>query len=160
MDKAHVEHAVSFVEDQDFHVGQVNGALVGQVEQAAWAGDEYVDTTGHGLHLRVHAYAAKDHGADEFEVAGIQLEAVMHLGGQFAGRGQDQDARLFRAVAMFAVGVTVREQTLENWQGETAGFTGAGLCRHHQITTLQGGRDGTLLHWGRLGVAGSLDGAD
>src|SRR5690606_13779397 len=73
--EAHVEHAVGFVEDQNFNVGQVDTALAGEVKQAAGAGDQYVDTLGHGLDLRVHANATKDAGADEFQVTGIKFEA-------------------------------------------------------------------------------------
>ena len=160
MNKAHVEHAVGFVEDEDFHMRQVDGALVGQVEQAAGAGHQYVDAFGQGLHLRVHANAAEDAGADEFQIAGIQLEAVMHLGGQFAGRGQHQDARLFWAVTLFAIRVTVGEQSLKDRQGKTACLTCTRLGCNHQVTALQRGGDGPLLHRSGLGVAGGFDRTD
>ncbi|MOA11897.1 hypothetical protein D3C78_1318580 [compost metagenome] len=160
MDEAHVEHAVGFVEHQDFHVGQVNLALAGQVEQAARAGDQNVHTLGNGLDLRVHADTAENAGADQWQVTGIDLEAVMHLGCQFAGRGQDQHARLARAMALRLVGVAGREQALEDRQGETAGFTSTCLCGDHQVAALQHGGNRPLLHGGRLGVARSLDSAD
>src|SRR5450830_1523067 len=160
MDKAHVEHAVGFVQHEDFHVGQIDAALAAQVEQATRAGDEDVNATGHGLNLWVHADAAEDAGADELQVAGIQLEAVMHLGGEFAGRGQDQYARLARAMTLGLVRVTVGEQPLQNREGEAAGFTSTCLSRNHQVATLQHGGNGPLLHRSRLGIARCLDGAD
>ena len=160
MDKAHVEHAVGFVQHEDFHVGQVDAALAAQVEQTTWAGDQHVHTTGHGLNLWVHADAAEDAGADELQVAGIQLEAVVHLSGEFAGWGQDQYARLARAVTLGFVRVTVGKQPLQDREGETAGFTSTCLSRDHQVATLQHGGNGPLLHRSRLGIARCLDGAD
>ncbi len=158
--KTHVEHAVGFVEDEDFNVRQVNAALAAEVEQTTRAGDEYVDTPGHGLNLWVHADAAEDAGADEFQVTGVDLEALVHLGREFAGRGQDQDARLARAVTLGFVRVTVGKQPLQDRKGETAGFTGTCLCRNHQVATLQHGGNGPLLHRSRLGIARIFDGAD
>ncbi|MNS49684.1 hypothetical protein D3C72_822990 [compost metagenome] len=160
MDEAHVEHAVGFVQHEDFHVGQIDAALAGQVEQAARAGHQHVYAAGHGLNLRVHADTAEDAGADELQVTGIDLEAFMHLRGEFASRGQDQYARLARAVTLGFVRVTVGEQPLQDRKGETAGFTSTCLCRDHQVATLQHGGNGPLLHRSRLGIARRLDGAD
>ncbi len=122
MDEAHVEHAVGFVQHEDFHVGQVDTALAGEVEQATWAGYQHVNTAGHGLNLWVHADAAEDAGADEFQVTGIDLEALVHLGREFAGWGQDQYARLAWAVTLGFVRVTVGKQPFQNRKGEAAGF--------------------------------------
>ncbi len=158
MDEAHVEHAVGFVEDEDFHVRQVDGLLVGQVEQATGAGDQHVDTLGHGLDLRVHADAAEDHRAFQRQIAGIDLEAVVNLGGELAGGCQHQHARLFRAVAVFTIRVTTRKQQFEYRQGEAACLAGSGLGGDHQVTALQHGGNGPLLHGSRLGVTGGLDG--
>ncbi|MNQ53030.1 hypothetical protein D3C85_670610 [compost metagenome] len=157
--ETHVEHAVGFVEDEDFHVAEVDGLLVGQVEQTAGAGDQHVDALGERLDLRVHADATEDAGAFQRYIAGVQLEAVVHLGGQLAGRSQYQHARLARGMAVFAVGMAARKQQFEHRQGEAAGLAGAGLRGDHQVAALQDGGNGALLHRGRLGVAGGLDGA-
>ncbi|MCY1299145.1 hypothetical protein D9M68_684460 [compost metagenome] len=153
MDEAHVEHAVGFVEDQGLHVAEVDGALAGQVEQAAGAGDQQVETLGQGLHLRVHADAAEDAGADQRQVAGVDLEAVVDLRGQFAGRGQDQHAGLSRPALLGLVRVTVGEQPLEDGQGEACGFTSTRLGGDHQVAALQHGGNGPLLHRSGFGVA-------
>ncbi|VVO12005.1 hypothetical protein PS704_03523 [Pseudomonas fluorescens] len=160
MDEAHVEHAVSFVQHEDFHVGQIDAALAGEVEQAARAGHQHVNATGHGLNLWVHADAAEDAGTDELQVTGIDLEALVDLSREFAGRGQDQYARLARAVTLGFVRVTVGEQPLQNRKGEAAGFTSTCLSRNHEVATLQHGGNGPLLHRSRLGIARCLDGAD
>ncbi|MCY1403226.1 hypothetical protein D9M71_183960 [compost metagenome] len=156
VDEAHVEHAVGFVEDQDFHVGQVDAALADEVEQAAGARDQNVDTLGYGLDLWVHADAAEDAGAFQRQIAGVDLEAFMHLGSQLAGRGQHQDAGLAWAVAMLAVGVAGREQAFQDRQGETARLAGAGLGGNHQVAALQYGGNGPLLDGRGVRVAGSF----
>ncbi|VVN46651.1 hypothetical protein PS639_05809 [Pseudomonas fluorescens] len=160
MDKTHVEHAVGFVQHEDFHVGQVDAALAGEVEQTAGAGHQHVDTAGHGLNLRVHANAAEDAGTDELQVAGIDLETFMHLSRELAGRGQDQYPWLTRTVTLGLVRMTIGEQPLQDRKGEAAGFTRTCLCRDHQVATLQHGGNGPLLHRSRLGIARCLDGAD
>ncbi|MNJ69646.1 hypothetical protein D3C77_660200 [compost metagenome] len=83
----------------------------------------------------------------------------MHLGGQFAGGRQHQHARLFRAVAVFPVGVAARKQYFQDRQGEATGFSGARLGGDHQIAALQRGGDGPLLHRSGRGVSGSLESA-
>ena len=59
----------------------------------------------------------------------IGLHALPYLGGQFAGRCQDQGAHAVRLKRRTLL------QALQNRQGETCGLTGAGLgCRHHVLT--------------------------
>ena len=160
MDEAHVKHPVGFVEHQNFNVGQVNAALAGQVEQTTRAGNQYVDTAGQCLYLRVRTDTAKDAGTDELQVAGIELEALMHLGGEFASRGQDQHAWLAWAVALGFVRVAIGKQLFQNRKSEAAGFASTCLSRNHQVATLQHGGNGPLLHRSRLGIARSFNGAD
>ncbi len=158
VDEAHVEHPVGLVEHEDFHMGQIDGVLAGQIEQAAGAGDEYVKPLGQGLDLRIHADAAEDHRAFQRQVTGVELEAVVYLGGELTGRRQHQNAGLLGAVAVFAVRVAVGEQQFEHRKGEAARLAGAGLGGNHQVAALQHGGNGPLLHGGRLGVTGGLDG--
>ncbi len=160
MDEAHVEHAVGFVQDQDLHMGEVDAALTHQVQQAAGAGHQHVDALGQGLHLGIHADAAEDAGAGQGQVAGVHLEAVVHLGGQLAGRGQDQYPGLARDAAVGFVRVAVGEEAFENREGEAPGLASASLRRNHQVATLQHGGNGPLLHGSGLGVAGGFHRAD
>jgi hypothetical protein len=43
-DKAHVEHAVGFVEHQNFDVREVDAALLDMIQQATGGSDQYVHT--------------------------------------------------------------------------------------------------------------------
>ncbi len=74
----------------------------------------------------------------------------MHLGGQFAGRGQDQRTRLARATAHFLRG---RAQVLQQRQAEGGGLAGTGLCTGQQVATGKRQRDRLLLDRGRVFVA-------
>ncbi len=139
-------------------MAEINGLLVGQIEQAARASHQYVEALGNGLDLWIHPNATKNAGALEWQVAGIDLEAVVHLRREFAGWRQHQHARLARAVAVFPVRMTAGEQQFENRKGEPTGLAGACLCGDHQVASLQHGGNGPLLHWCRLGIASSLDG--
>lgn len=160
MDEAHVEHPVGFIEHQDFNVGKVDTALARQVEQTTGASDQHVYTAGHGLNLRVHANAAEDAGADELQVTGVELEALVDLCGEFAGRRQDQYAWLAWTVTLGFVWVAIGKQLFQNRKSEAAGFTSTCLSRNHQVATLQHGGNGPLLHRSRLGIARCFNGAD
>ena len=67
-------------------------------------------------------------------VLAIGLKILGHLGGQFAGRFQDQAARHHRAAA--AVG-----ENVDHRQHEAGGLAGAGLRDRDQIAHHQHGRD-------------------
>jgi len=58
VDEAHVEHAVAFVEDEDFDLMSVTAALVHQIEQAARSRDENFDAMRERTHLAVDRHAA------------------------------------------------------------------------------------------------------
>ena len=62
MDKAHVEHAVGFVKHQNFHLGQIQHALLQQVQQTSGCGHQNVHAFFHTTDLGIHADAAEDDG--------------------------------------------------------------------------------------------------
>ncbi len=125
------------------------------------AGNQYVNTAGQGLNLRVWYPHRQNAGTDELQVAGIELEALVHLGGEFAGRRQDQHAWLAWAVALgFVPG--------GHWENS---FSRIGRAKPPVLPvpsepqpsgrrTLQHGGNGPLLHRSRLGHSRSFNGAD
>ena len=90
VDEAHVQHAVGFVQHQQLDGGQVEKALLLQVEQAAGGGHQDVDATFHGVDLRVHAHTAEDHrGGQRVFIRMIDIAAGQRGDGHFlAPRGQ------------------------------------------------------------------------
>ncbi len=143
--KAHVEHAVGLVEHQHLDAGQVDAAAFQVVDQAARAGDQQVHATAQGVELIAHAHATVDHGAGDALVLAVAAQAVMHLGGELTGRGEDQRARLARAVDRLRGG----GQVLQHRQAERSGLAGTGLGAGQQVVAFEHQRDGFALDRGR-----------
>ncbi|MCY1436011.1 hypothetical protein D9M71_521250 [compost metagenome] len=141
--KAHVEHAVGFVEHQHFDFAQVQVAGIELLKQATRRTDEDIRHLAQhcGLHLEVFA-AGDQAGLDKREL-GEPLHFLEGLLGQFAGWQQDQGAdghaHLGRA-----------DQAVENRQDKGCGLAAAGLRRHPQVTPLQRQRKSGYLYRGWL----------
>ena len=98
--KAHIEHAVGFVEHEHFDVGEFDRLLVHKVNQPARRGDEHVTSALQALDLRIVRKAADD-GRD------AMMGRHCHLGGyvtnllrKFAGGSHDEHER---ALPVFCV---------------------------------------------------------
>ena len=151
MDEAHVQHAVGFVEHQNFDAGQVQEALALQVEQTAGCGHQNVHAAFDLADLRVHAHAAKNHGGVELQVFAIVTHRLFDLGGQFAGGCQHQSADGFAAKTVFAR--LTQAQLVQHGQGKRGGFACAGLGASQQVLSSQNGRNGLGLDGGRGVIA-------
>ncbi len=145
-DKAHVEHAIRFVQHQDLHLVKLDGILVVEIDQTARTGHQHVQTTASRHHLRVDAHATKYHVAAQGQMLAVVAHALAHLGGQLARRGQYQRTDAVRRDLALAL-----HQTLQHRQGKACGLAGPCLGRRHQIAASQNGGDRLLLN-GRRGV--------
>ncbi|MNV30697.1 hypothetical protein D3C71_1219760 [compost metagenome] len=137
--KAHVEHAVGFVEHQYFDFLEVEVAGVQLLDHPARRTDQDVRHLAQHRGLDLEVFAAGDQaGLDEGELREA-FNFFQGLLGQFAGRQQDQgldaDADFRRA-----------DQTVEDGQNECSGFAATGLRRHPQVTPLERQRNGRGLH--------------
>ena len=124
-----------------------------QVEQATGAGDEDVDTLGEGADLRVLADAAEDRQRDE--VGGLleAQEGFLDLGGELAGRGEDQRAGLLGDATLGVGG-----QALHHRQQEGEGLARAGATATEDVASCQGvGQRGCLDRGGAGDAAGCED---
>ena len=70
-------------------------------------------------------------------MAGIAVEGLGHLQGQFPGRGEHQH------LGLALVGIEGRQ----HWQGEGSGFAGACLGLSHQVAAEHQLGNGGLLNW-------------
>ena len=156
VDKAHVEHAVALVEDEDLHVRQIDKALLHEVQQAAGRGDEHVDAGLQGADLRILADAAVDHGPPQPGKAAIGLKALADLDHQFAGGGQDQGADLPPPAA----GPGLLAQPLQGGQGKGGRLAGSGLGAAQHVAAFQDGRNRGGLDLGGGGIAFPAHGAE
>jgi hypothetical protein len=92
-DEAHVEHAVGFVQHQDFDAGQVHRLLADVVEQAAGGGHQDVDLAAQGGVLRIDVDAAEHDHRLHRHVLAVGAHRLFDLRREFARRHQDQATR-------------------------------------------------------------------
>ncbi len=94
--KAHVEHAVRFVEHQDLHLIERAGALVDEVLQAPGRGDEDVAAALELIALRVVAHAAHHGHARVPGAAANRVANLLDLLGELARGGDHEHKRALR----------------------------------------------------------------
>jgi len=81
-------------------------------------------------------------------MAAIIFKAVTDLNRKFAGRRQNQRARL---ATMEFTGIEIEQ--MQNRQCKRRRFTGAGLRDAHEVVSLKQRGNGLLLNWSWCGVA-------
>ncbi len=152
-DEPHVEHAVGLVDHEELDAGEQELAALEMVEQAAGRGDQHVGAA-HQLGVLVtEGDAADDQSHVELVVGAVAVEVLDDLGGELAGRLEDQRARHPCAGAPIL-------QERQHRQGEGGGLAGAGLGDAEHVAAGEHMRDGLGLDRRRLGVAGRGDGLE
>ena len=91
--KAHVQHAVAFVQNQGLQVREFHDPLAHVIKQAAGRRHHHIRTGAQGGDLRAFTDAAKNDGGAQRQMARIGAQVFFHLRGEFAGGGEHQDAR-------------------------------------------------------------------
>ena len=155
--EAHVEHAVGLVEHEELDAAQVQRALAVVVEQPARRGHQDVDAALEAVDLRAHADAAEHHHARELEMLAVVAHALLDLGGEFAGGGEDQ--RADRPAALAVLDRMARGQAVQQRQREACRLAGAGLRAGEQIAAGENRGNRLLLDRGGGVVALFADGA-
>ncbi|KAF5049970.1 hypothetical protein DSECCO2_434260 [anaerobic digester metagenome] len=148
--EAHVEHAVGLVQNQCVHVGQVDETAVQQVEQASRTGHQDAGLGGR-LDLGRLAHPAEDRGATDARLLAQGDERLVNLQGQFAGRGQNENAH--RA----ALRDRSLDHALQQRQGEGRRLAGAGLGQAEDILAVEDRGDGLNLNGSGGNVAAVTD---
>ena len=146
--EAHVEHAVAFVQHQDFDAVKADLVLIHKIQQAAGAGDEDLDALPQGFDLRPRADAPVNGRAAQLGAGGQHTDDIMDLLGQFAGGGDDQRAGYSSRTV---------EQFVEDGQHEGSGLACAGLGGADQVVPGERRGNGGFLDGGRLIVTGAFD---
>ena len=143
--EAHVEDAIRFVQHQGLDTGEAEVAG-GQVLEQPARGRHYdvrPSLEFAGLHI---LFATADQGQHaDVQILGEVVDVARHLGGQLAGRGQDQHpgvGRLGRG--------RVIHQTLQYGQRKGRRLAGSGLGAGQHVAATAYGRDRLLLHRGHL----------
>ena len=108
------------------------------IEQPAGRGDDDVGAPPQLVLLRVDADAAEDRQRAIRQVAAVVLDALLDLGREFAGRGQDENTRIVATR-------TSQLQALQDRQREAGGLAGAGLCAGEDVAPFEHDGNGLLL---------------
>ncbi len=142
VDEAHAQHFVGFVQYQRLQLGQVQGAAVEVVDDAAGGADHDVHATAQRRQLlAVRLAAVHRQHAEAGHRGRIGLERLGDLDGQLAGRRQHQHLRLGRG----------KVDVGQHRQREGAGLAGTGLRLAEHVAAFQHRRDGGGLD-GRRGL--------
>ena len=139
VDKAHVQHPIRLVQDEDLQPGQVDIALLVQVCQPARGCHQNIGALLQRLHLGPLAHAAEDDGAAQGKMGAVGGKAVLILDGQLPGGGENQRPDRVILPALCA-------EPGENGHGEGAGLSGAGLGAAQYVPARQGGGNGLGLN--------------
>ncbi len=134
--EAHVEHAIGFIEHEDFDLRQIDRLLADVVEQSAGRGHDDVDAALQRVELRSDRDPAEDNGDFGRHVFAVVAHAFLDLCREFARRRQDQypwrtaEARLIGAA-----------KALQDRQHKGRRLAGAGLGAGHEVAARQHDRD-------------------
>ena len=146
--KAHVEHAVRFVERQDFDPREINRASLQVIDQTPWRGHHEIDPAPQRIDLRTHADAAVDRGDAQVHGRTIRRHRPMDLHREFAcGHQHERPRRPGNRCALFT-----REQPVDDRQPERRRFAGSGLRPGDDIVAGEHRRNRERLHGCGLGV--------
>ncbi len=140
--KAHVEHAVGFVENHDLARRRAKPACASRKStQPAGCRNDNLRAAANRLQLRVFTHAADDwHGANAgaFRYCG---KGFVNLDGEFARRRQNQSLRLGDERSP--------SERFDDGKRERQSFSGAGLGGGNHIEARKSGRNGLRLNGGR-----------
>ena len=149
--KAHIEHAVSFVNHQYFHTAQQNTTALNMVDQTTGCCNQHICAAHNGLLLVFKAHAANQQRFGQLGIFAVKVEIFSHLSRQFAGRLQNQCARHTRFGAAL-------HQAMYHRQSEAGGFAGAGLRNAQHIFIGNHLGNGLGLNGCRFGIADFVNG--
>ena len=141
--EAEVGHVVGLVEDSDLDRVEAHVPLTDEVLEPARAGDDDVDAPGECLDLRVLTDAAEDGARGEPGCRRERCESLVDLGGQLAGRREDEGTRTLRCAAGAAA-----QQTGDDRQEERIRLAGAGAAPAEDVTSGEAVRQGRGLDRG------------
>ena len=149
--EAQVQHLVGLVEDDGAGTGEVQVALLGQVDEASGCADDHLDAALQGVDLRLEGAPAVDgEHADAAAFAG-PLEVGGHLHGELTGGGDGQRLRLARVREVSPLGITGGHDALQERDAEAERLAGAGLGLADDVVAAQGHRQRHRLDWERVG---------
>ena len=148
LDKAHVEHFIGLIEDEEAHIVKKERATAHVVHDPAGRTDDDLGPALQTSELPLVWLAAVDGQGLDVLVAPVAVDGFRHLDGQLPRRRQNQ--RLH--------GPLLRIDRLDDGQAKRGGLAGAGLSLCDDVPAGEKGRDGRGLNRRRLFVPDVFDG--
>ena len=136
--KAHIEHAVRLVEDENFNPRQIDEALVIQVIEPPGRRDEDIDAGFQRRDLRPLLDAAEEHARVKGKALSQGAEVFENLQRELPRRRQHEGARRFPPPGL------LRKQRQDR-HGKRRGLAGSRLRAAEQVAPREHLRDGFLL---------------
>ena len=153
-DKAHIEHPVGLVEDEDFDVPQVDGPAVHMVEESSWCGNNDVNASMKSSKLPIDVYTAVNGECSDMEETAITSYRLFNLHRQFP-RGRDDER-----ADKFPFGRMLVAEAVQNWQDKGGGFARSGLSAADNVFACNSGGNRLRLNFSGSGVAGGENAPD
>ena len=150
--EAHVEHTISFIDDQHFATRQQYLAALEQIHQSARSCDQDVHSLFKRLDLITHLHAANQQRHRQFVIFAIFFEVFGNLSRQFAGGFKNEATWHPRARAAIC-------KHVDHWKDETCRLACARLRNSDNVAHHLDLRDGSRLNWGRLIIASLAQGS-
>ena len=135
VDESHVEHAVRFIENENFERVEFHSPLVDEVEKATRSGDQDVSPLTEFFQLWAGGDATKDDVRAKFHVLSVGRDALGNLRCEFTSRSENQGADLLIASARSF------DEPIEERKGKARGLAGSRLRRRHDIPPRHDRRD-------------------
>jgi len=150
-EESHVEHAVRLVEDEDLETAEVHVPAGHVVEESPRRRDNDIDAGSEGVFLRGHSDAAVDGMAADPCAFREAAEGDFNLGGELAGRGEDESAGAAGRLA---------EEPVEDREDKGGRLAGTGLGGADHVPPAKDRGDRLALNWSRSLISEAFDRAN
>ena len=137
--KAHVEHAIGFVENQGLHRFEANQPAAKEIFQPSRRGYDDPRSGAQGLNLRLLGQTADNEGCGRKFLVAQLFVLFVNLHGKFARGHQDKRFRVARRSL---------QQALDQGHQERQGFASAGLGGGQDVSARKSVRDRFRLNGG------------
>ena len=136
VNEAHIQHAIRFVQHEEFKRLQGHRFLVNQIEQAAGSCHQHIYTANQVTLLAYIAHATENAGGRDSRKLGVLLKTVFYLNGKLTSREENQ-----RAASLGRTELSGIQQQLQNRESKGRRLARTRLGDTQQVTPLQQTRD-------------------
>ena len=147
VDKAHIEHAIGFVQHKNFQIGKAHISLTNEIVEPSGRCDQHIHALFERLHLRSLSHPAEHHGGAQAQVLSVHFKVLVDLQRQLPRRGEHQ-----RTDRPFPLRRGAFCQNLQDRHSKRRRFSRSRLGAAEQIPAFQHRRNRGLLDRRRLPV--------